>query len=314
MFFSKETTPSEKNGTSQNNGRPPVYLTGLNPLSLYLAAKFTAAGQRCIILNDSPACRELCASGLTVKEDRLLQRQKYPLESSFWIRETPEMIVITSTAATLRSDLLLLSPSKIQNTPVVIFSVVEDYEFVKAFLKTPLIQGYFNGYLMQEKSQLTILGRQCSVELVLSADNPFYTRVTGAFQETGSEVKTSDNAAQAFWNNFIPQTVASLLSASTQKNIYNLTKDEQERNLIDKCLHELINLAAGEKIEVDYTFLLKRIYNTPTNYISPLQESLSRKQLGELGSLSSLLLQKAGNDDCKIPDLRGILKNIYTRL
>ena len=89
MFFGKETTPSEKNGTSQNNGRPPVYLTGLNPLSLYLAAKFTAAGQRCIILNDSPACRELCASGLTVKEDRLLQRQKYSLESSFWIRETP---------------------------------------------------------------------------------------------------------------------------------------------------------------------------------------------------------------------------------
>ena len=200
------------------------------------------------------------------------------------------------------------------NTPVVIFSVVEDYEFVKAFLKTPLIQGYFNGYLMQEKSLLTILGRQCSVELVLSADNPFYTRVTGAFQETGSEVKTSDNAAQAFWNNFIPQTVASLLSASAQKNIYNLTKDEQERNLIDKCLHELINLAAGEKIEVDYATLLKRIYNTPANYISPLQESLSRKQLGELGSLSSLLLQKAGNDDCKIPCLRGILKNIYTRL
>ena len=91
MFFSKEITPSEKNGTSQNNGRPPVYLTGLNPLSLYLAAKFTAAGQRCIILNDSPACRELCASGLTVKEDRLLQRQKYSLESSFWIREAPEM-------------------------------------------------------------------------------------------------------------------------------------------------------------------------------------------------------------------------------
>lgn len=217
MFFSKEITPSEKNGTSQNNGRPPVYLTGLNPLSLYLAAKFTAAGQRCIILNDSPACRELCASGLTVKEDRLLQRQKYSLESSFWIREAPEMIVITSAAATLRSDLLHLSPSKIQNTPVVIFSVVEDYEFVKAFLKTPLIQGYFNGYLMQEKSLLTILGRQCSVELVLSVDNPFYTRVTGAFQETGNEVKTSDNAAQAFWNNFIPQTVASLLSASAQK-------------------------------------------------------------------------------------------------
>ena len=292
MFFSKEITPSEKNGTSQNNGRPPVYLTGLNPLSLYLAAKFTAAGQRCIILNDSPACRELCASGLTVKEDRLLQRQKYSLESSFWIREAPEMIVITSAAATLRSDLLHLSPSKIQNTPVVIFSVVEDYEFVKAFLKTPLIQGYFNGYLMQEKSLLTILGRQCSVELVLSVDNPFYTRVTGAFQ----------------------QTVASLLSASAQKNIYNLTKDEQERNLIDKCLHELINLAAGEKIEVDYATLLKRIYNTPANYISPLQESLSRKQLGELGSLTSLLLQKAGNDDCKIPCLRGILKNIYTRL
>ena len=167
---------------------------------------------------------------------------------------------------------------------------------------------------MQEKSLLTILGRQCSVELVLSVDNPFYTRVTGAFQETGNEVKTSDNAAQAFWNNFIPQTVASLLSASAQKNIYNLTKDEQERNLIDKCLHELINLAAGEKIEVDYATLLNRIYNTPANYISPLQESLSRKQLGELGSLTSLLLQKAGNDDCKIPCLRGILKNIYTRL
>lgn len=112
------------------------------------------------------------------------------------------MIVITSAAATLRSDLLHLSPSKIQNTPVVIFSVVEDYEFVKAFLKTPLIQGYFNGYLMQEKSLLTILGRQCSVELVLSVDNPFYTRVTGAFQETGNEVKTSDNAAQAFLEQF----------------------------------------------------------------------------------------------------------------
>lgn len=79
-------------------------------------------------------------------------KAKYSLESSFWIREAPEMIVITSAAATLRSDLLHLSPSKIQNTPVVIFSVVEDYEFVKAFLKTPLIQGYFNGYLMQEKA------------------------------------------------------------------------------------------------------------------------------------------------------------------
>lgn len=147
---------------------------------------------------------------------------------------------------------------------------------------------------MQEKSLLTILGRQCSVELVLSADNPFYTRVTGAFQETGSEVKTSDNAAQAFWNNFIPQTVASLLSASAQKNIYNLTKDEQERNLIDKCLHELINLAAGEKSRLTMPLSIKRIYNTPANYISPLQESLSRKQLRRTGKPLLAAVAKSG--------------------
>lgn len=312
MFFnrSEETEVSENQLLSGN----PVYILGQNPIGEILAASFIAAGQRAVILDTPARLREFGKKELIVKEDRLLQRRHYKIENAFCMNETPRLLIIAADSSTLKAALMTLSPRKLSNVPVLILSQNISDEVMADFLKVPYLKGYFYGYLADDKNQLSILGRHANLIISASEENELFQTIKEIFAPLDIKLAADEDDNSNFWNYFIPHVCISLLSAAYGKNIYSFTKDEAGRRRIDKCLEELIEMAAMDNTGIEHSAMLKKIYNVPANYVAPLQHNVDRGRSGELNMISSVLLDKAGTDIKKFGTLRNMLREIYNKI
>lgn len=309
MFFTKASSPS----LSETPKTAPIYLAGCSPLAIFLAFRLQKQGRRVILLESPRNLKTFDAADVVIKEERTLRNHHLRFETAYSIDETPQLLIIAAETKKLRSTLTLLPPGRLKNIPIISLTLPGRHNLLASYLGTPFVQGYFNGWLMYDKHQLSIMGFQTSLQLSLEETDHRTLFIRSLFDGTEIEIETVPDARLNFWRYFIPYAAASLLSAAYERNIFNFTKKETERRLIDECLKELIEIAAINGTTVEYADVLRRIYATPSAYLYPLQLEINRRDPTCLSTLSSLLLGYGGANG-KFPQIRALLKSLSDKI
>lgn len=293
----------------------PIYILGLNALSYFLAAQLSNKGERVILLGVPKEIKELNKNGVTVREERALQRQKHHFTTASAMEEMPKLLIITASNYKFKAATLLLSPGKLQEVPVLNFTFLAPADYLEKFLGTKITAAYFKGYLLDETSQISLLGRQAEILLSLAKESRLFADLKNLFKATTVELGADDGkSALSFWSYLVSNATVSLLSSAYKKSIYNLIKDKKERLLIEDCANELAELAALEDVKVDVNEVMKEIYNIPNNYLSPMQLEIAKRRANELQAYGGFMEHKNARHQFEMPMVAGLLKDIYNKI
>ena len=285
--------------------KPPIYILGNTPLGRYLAAKFITKGENAVII----APRNSCDSEIEIslREEHSLKKQKTNVPCRHYSSEKAKMLIITSQSRNLKSELMLLSSSHFSNAPVVVFSMLPDFRIIESLLRHSTIRAYFDGWLLSKDNQIFILGGEPQITL----SKPFNTleyslKALSYFHSSEILCQTCEDKNQVFWQAFSVYAVSALASAFYRQSIFNILKNKEKQNNIEDAVNEICSLAAAENVSLDNAEILKKIYNTPINYVYDTQTpgDSSRR---EINNINMAVSDFARRHDIAIPALKKIL-------
>ena len=289
----------------------PIYLLGKTPLSLYLADKFSAIGEKAIIV--SPP-NDISSQEVVIKEEYNLQKHKFLCQTSSYTFSKAKLLVITSNIQKLKSELLLISQKNMANTPCVIFSDKQDISIAETLVGKPLIRAWFNGWLMQEDKQISLYGNE--PEIVLSKDYNNIENCLSALaliNRCGIKTFSTEEQNNLYWENFAIKIIASMLSAKEQQNIAQICKNKEKREIINSLSEEMASLAACNGAHIIVEDICKKIYAIPSHYKFTAQE-LDTSAVRELKHYYHNLINRIAGEKLRLPTLNGLMKEIYLRI
>ncbi len=317
MFF-KKSTP--KNKTSENSPadipeqkaekHAPVYIVGDNALTCYLAAKLSPF-RKVVIISGTSENTSLSTNGITLKEERALQKQRCIFQTSFMIREKPEVLIIAASPHKIKAAIAATASKNIGDAPVLCFTPLKNFNLFTGLFNENIFRAFFDGYLSLENQQLSQLGRQPSITLCMDEKNPYFQLINELFVLSDITTRTETDETSAFWNYFTTYAAGSLLSAYFNKNFAQITKDKSLRDNIKPLVKELCTIAKSENETINEEEILKKLYNTPNSYIYPLQAEFSLGKIGELDLLSSCFLDISQKKKLPNTEIRKILNKLY---
>ena len=298
---------------TSNNNQSPIYLLGETPLSIYLAFRLDTAGEKPLIIT-APQPDKPEVVDITIKEAQSLKKHKFSYTCQSYTFTPGKLLLITSSISKLKSELMLLSPKKLSATPSVIFSSLEDVSIAETLLGKTLIRGYFDGWLQNSNQTITLLGNTPKISLVKN-----YTvledclSVLSTLQRIGLESQTAENQNQIFWEHFAVQFLGSVLSASSQQNIYNLIKSKDRQREIETLAVELAQLAQNQKAVLNPEQISQQLQNIPMQYTFPAQK-LDSEAISELNHYYRFLINQSSAAKLRLPKLNALMKEIYFRI
>lgn len=295
------------------NNPAPIYLLGETPLSIYLAYILDSAGEKpLIITTPQPDKPEII--DITIKEAQSLKKHQFSYTRKSYTFESGKLLLITSPISKLKSELMLLSPQNLSATPSVIFSSLEDISIAETLLGKTLIRGYFEGWLQSGNQTITILGDTPQISLVKNyAVLENCLSVLSLFHRIGIDNQTTENAHQIFWEHFAVQFLGSVLSASSQQNIYNLIKSKDRQREIEALASELTQLAQNQKAVLSPENIIHQLQNIPMQYTFPAQK-LDSEAISELNHYYRFLINQSSTAKLRLPKLNALMKEIYFRI
>lgn len=296
-----------------NNNQSPIYLLGETPLSIYLAFILDSAGQKPLIITtprpDTPEVVDI-----TIKEAQSLKKHKFSYTRKSYTFEPGKLLLITSPISKLKSELMLLSPKNLSSTPSVIFSTIENVSIAETLLGKSLIRGYVDGWLQNGNQTISLLGDKPKISLVKNYSVlEDCLAVLSLFNQIELDCQTTENNNQIFWEHFAVEFLGSVLSASTQQNIYNLIKSKDRQREIEAFAVELAQLAQHQKAALDPAQISQQLQNIPMQYSFPAQK-LDSEAISELNHYYRLLINQSSTAKLRLPKLRSLMKEIYFRI
>lgn len=318
MLFKKvqlsEKKSSEQSTSAEKLPHPqgkPVYILGDTPLAYFLGIKLHTGGLYTIIMAGEKNNTSLSTNGITLKEDYQLQKLHCRLETDIRQKEEALMIIIASDSSRLKSDLLSLSKNKLKNTPIISFSHTKDKGLISDILGHPVTQAYYDGWLQYNNQQILVYGQ--SPEIILCTENTSETYQTFENLMQKANLGLSNNTIEdlAFWNFFCLYAPCSLLTAKSEKNIFEITKNKALREQLLTCLKEIVLLPPKTLPPYDPDEILKKIFNIPSLYEFPLAAQIISGKTGTLDFISSVIQQATFEKQCLLPTINSLLKELY---
>ncbi|MDD4555855.1 MAG: 2-dehydropantoate 2-reductase N-terminal domain-containing protein [Alphaproteobacteria bacterium] len=289
-----------------------IYILGDNALACFLAMKFTKAGEKVVLITNKEKASTLSNNGITIIENHSLQKNHYKFATTFWLKETPKMLLITSDAIKLNASLTAISRKKIVNTPVLLFTPIKNPLYIKNILENDIYRAFFDGYLLNQSDQIILFGRSPSVTFSPKGRKKKQSSlITACFNKADLTLKTEKDEEKAFWDYFSVYTACSLVSAAYNKNIFDVIKDKDKRERLIPLIMEICKLAKHDGVDLNSDEILKKIYNTPLSYPYPLQVEIAKGKAGDFDLISSNLINISRKNKCKIDELDALLKKIY---
>ena len=306
MFGNKDNNV-DSNSSLISNTMKPIYILGNNALSVYLYSKFVDAGEKVIIITNRR--KNLIMDTMTIKEDFSLSKIKLKIQTSFWIKDEPKLLIITSANNEINADITTLSPSKLTNTPIVSFTFLNDCNHIEGYLKKPLIPAFFDGYLTLDSDKVSNLGRTPNVDILTDGKDDSF--IIECFEKAQIKITPQTDRNKLFWSNFAPFAVGSLITSLFNKTMSNILKEKENRDLLSNCCNEICQIAKSQAVSINGDEIIKKLHNVPSNYSFDLQTNLSSSKFGELEFISNTILTISRNKEIKAPHLNHMIGKIF---
>ncbi|MFV0625767.1 MAG: 2-dehydropantoate 2-reductase N-terminal domain-containing protein [Alphaproteobacteria bacterium] len=306
-----QTQKVEDEKISEEEKNRKIYILGDNALACFFAMRFSNSGEKVVLITNKGTASRLSNNGVTIIENHSLQKNHYKFDTTFWLKEAPKMLIITSDAIKLNASLTAISRKKIVNSPVLLFTPIKDTLYIRNILENDIYRSFFDGYLLSQSDQVLLYGRNPSISFTPKSKKKNDKIISSCFEKAGLSVKSESTEEKAFWDFFSVHAICSLVSAAYNKNIFDVIKDKEKREKLIPLINEITQITKHDGVELNSEEVLKKIYNTPLSYPYPLQVEISKGKAGDFNLISSNLSEIANRSKCKIDELNSLLKKIY---
>lgn len=299
---------------SQTSSPVSISFLGNSPLSLYLAHILQSYGHNITIICPPTEAEEFNATDIIFKNPLKLQTQRYNFKFDHELRNIPQLLIIASDISTLRRDLLLIKPSKLEGTDIINFTPSCPSNFVNDTLKVSAISAYYFGWLHQHQNTIISLSKSPQIIINTPTDNSkLKERLQSYFPTSPLELKFSPNQAETHWNWLATNTLVCLHEMNSEKTISSQIKNSFTKNNFDTCLKEISLITSDLEISIDKNNILSSIYNLNEFIFFSSYCSKDRQRL-LLNRFCSLLFPNASPDSERYPYLHETIKEIYNKL
>ncbi len=290
----------------------PIYIIGDDALACYLAAHFQDIDENPIILSSPSNTKDLSTNGVTIKEEFTTLRKKHYRFSTASIMTTDaKAVIITVTSSELNSALAFISRDKINNAPLLCFSLLKDSGYIQDILGTPVCKAHFTGWLNKHDQQISLKGRQPTINIYSTINNSTQQKLSALFNSAGFEISFLDSEKDFFWPMFTLNAACSIICSAYDKPIHQILKNKQFRAQLDEIINEFITLAAADDVKMNFSDIMDTIMSIPGGYIFPLHNDFRTGRHRDFHRISSLIKQSARQANIKTPVLNELMARIY---
>ena len=220
-------------------------------------------------------------------------------------------VIITVTSSELNSALAFISRDKINNAPLLCFSLLKDSGYIQDILGTPVCKAHFTGWLNKHDQQISLKGRQPTINIYSTINNSTQQKLSALFNSAGFEISFLDSEKDFFWPMFTLNAACSIICSAYDKPIHQILKNKQFRTQLDEIINEFITLAAADDVKMNFSDIMDTIMSIPGGYIFPLHNDFRTGRHRDFHRISSLIKQSARQANVKTPVLNELMARIY---
>lgn len=306
MFFGK--TANKVSVTPQD-----IAVLGTGALALYLADAFQNLGHRVCLLCPPQNADEYNATDFVFKDSARLKNPRGTFRFSHELPFRPQVLLLASSVEHQRADLTLLSPPALTDTTIISFCFPEHGAILPEILKKPVISAFFDGWLTRAKNHIHIYGHSPKVTFSLNDASGEAAALTELFEPAGIAAVFLEDAKTNLWNYIGPRLAYDLLTAVFEQNVFQLTKTADGRKAVDTLLAEISSLAAADNAVLPETALLTKLYEIPSAWTSPLQQSVRAAETQYFERLNAFVSRQSGSNDKRYPFLHELFHRLYNK-
>lgn len=192
------------------------------------------------------------------------QNQRHDFSFASAPAEEPDFIFLASSPEDVQNDILLLAHPLLKTAPVINLSFLFNKKILISSNDRKIISAFCRSFFNLEKNTLTFLKRTPEIEICAAPD--FMKSLKRLFENTSLSFTVSQEESLLFWQNLIPFFLGNVISLAEKKNVSDSLLQQSVRKLADSALNEFFALAAAEKINLDTSQILPRLYSFPDNY------------------------------------------------
>lgn len=287
----------------------PIYVLGLNAVGLYLAAKLQIGGERVILLCDKREQGNLSNAEYVIKEDSGIKKGEIRFETSFWTKEEPKLVIISSNPQDINADIFRLGKEKLSRCPTICVSLCEDINLIRRSLDANIIQMWFDGWVNRKSNHIFAYGKLPELIFYAPTDKENLRKLEKLFSSSG--IKLKDEETEDYKEKLYCRICCSLACAVCNKNLSQIFKNKSDTEILEQYFKEISSVAKLEKSNCSAEKLLETAKSIPANYTFPLQQSLNENRSGEYSFFSDYILRYTRRTDCNVETLAQALKKIY---
>ncbi len=281
-----------------------IHILGTSAQSLYLGATLQRYGHRVTVLCRPQEADEYNATDIIIKETTRLQSRRCRFFCTFEQTASPDLLIIGSDSPNLRSDLLLLSPSKIKAVPIVTLQPEVPTGLISETLGLPIVKAYFDSWLQQNKNHVSLFSASSDLVFSLPPQSRQMHALADIFDSAAIATKASENDAVNYWNWLSPRALALIFGAGPEKSVARVLKKTPARRTLEQCLDEIAELAAVDNVILNNQQIINVLHKLPENCSSPLLSDSTPVRLLRLQRLSAMLFRSLAQSDHRAPLLR----------
>lgn len=310
MFFKKNHTTTEK---TLHTLSKPIYILGDSGLALFLTAKLQENNQNSILLTTSAPVFSYKNIEVSLKEEYNLQKSNLIIKATAHIEQEPAAILIAANNNSFRSQLTLLPSKSYQDIPIICFNNLFDIEAIRPLFGNYFYKAYFNGYLIQNGTNLTACGLQPEIILTLPKKQEEKGIAENILGLTKIKISSSEKDAYNFWKTHASR-ILGYLATSNKQPIMDILNSKQEKENLLSAIREICLLAKYEKVKLSEDDIIKELLETPRNFYYKDNALTKIENASFLEKLYGMLSEKARTYKCKIPELNQLIKKNYDYL
>lgn len=309
MFFNRTSLSTKHTKTPQN-----ICILGTSSVALFIAEQLQNTGHQIKILCPPSEVDEYNSTDFVFKDNRHLKTKRSQFKCCFEQPASPDFLLIASKPQKLRSDLLLLSPTNLQNTTIINLTPSAPENFVSEALNLASVNAYFFGWLHQSQNHISLLSASPFINFTLSAHSEQFQNIQNLFDETEIETKSNVSAAHNFWQWLAPHAIIFLISEASDKSFYYCAQKPEYRQIIENCLPEIIALASSDNANLEKSDILRTLYSVPENYLSPFHSPVKTTQALLLERTTNMLFRSTSFNNKHFPIIKNLITQIINKL
>ena len=255
MFFFKKNNVESKR---------VVAVIGTSPLAMFLTAVLQQNNINVIVL-------DILKRNKFEKEEtwflkNIFQEQSFSFKFCSELTKKPEYCFVASSFDEYKSDLLFLSDKMLKDVPIINFASFYNHKFVEQSENIKEIRAYFDGWLIKQKKEITMLNR--NAELNICCEGALEKDLSEILSDKKIDVKFSKNSEKMFWQKKISWALGNLFVLAYDEDISKILVNNEKRQTVDNAIKETCQILKNEEYQIDAQKLLTDIYAFPDGFIS----------------------------------------------